>query len=101
MEAKATIGQAGCQEEKAFPEHSNGAFWPRTAAVRVDSVENMLLPESVTGETRSNAELLLPEITAPAPVENPAPEAITVYDNPFMRAVARLIYAEASRYDFR
>jgi len=61
----------------------------------------MLLPESVTGESRNNGEVPLPETAANVPAESTSPEAITVCDNPFMRAVARLIYAEASRYDFR
>ena len=41
------------------------------------------------------------EIPSSAPDEPSQPEQVTMEDNPFMRIMGRLIYAEACRYDYR
>ena len=62
-----------------------------------------MIPESVISQPQNEEAHLAsePASSVQASTEIPRPETVTAYDNPLMRAMARLIYAEACRYDFR
>ena len=61
------------------------------------------MPESLPCSSENSAASSVPESIDlnPSPELGVTSDSITLEDNPFMRIMGRLIYAEACRYDYR